>query len=305
MLLLRHAAGCFLLLASSSTNSFEAEDAEMLLALQGLPRPGMHSRGKDVAQLIVTAESVSADWAVLDGHGSVWQPGQACTSADGPGCLATAQFFRRRQRERLPLVRPPPRVDIESAIEMVDSMINDFQAGETGDSAAMSVHLRSEAAKQPRDARAAAAAVASAGVDTYHLSTWTSSDFYGDTTETVLLVKIRQPGNSDNPTILCAIKQSGDTRVPGGLVSWVASGAPAAGGAALNGVVQIRPDPDSLSAFSWAKCVVQLLTPTRIVVTMPVSSGFCCSPTVLRLLKEAVKRGVWCRRATGTPEPLR
>ena len=103
LLLLRQFA-VLLLLAGAE---FEAEDAEMLLALQGLPRPGMHSRGKDVAQLIVTAESVSADWAVLDGHGSVWQPGQACRSVDGPGCLATAQFFRKRQRERLPLVRPP------------------------------------------------------------------------------------------------------------------------------------------------------------------------------------------------------
>lgn len=228
VLLLRQAV---LLLLSSSTSTFEAEDAEMLLALQGAPRPGMHSRGKDVAQLIITAESRSADWAVLDGHGSVWQPGQACTSGDGPGCLATARFFRQRQRERLPVLRPPPRVDIESAVEMVEALISDFRAGATGAGAA-------EVTKELADARATAAALASAGVDTYHLSTWSSSEFYGDTTETVLLVKIQRPGA---PAILSAVKQTGDTRVPGGLVSWVAAGAPAIGGAALNGVVQIRP----------------------------------------------------------------
>ncbi len=234
----------------------------MLLALKGLPRPGMHSRGKDVAQLIVTAESVSADWAVLDGHGSVWQPGQACRSVDGPGCLATAQFFRHRQRERLPRVRPSPRVDIESAVEMVEMMISDFQAGSAAGEAATP-----QSTKQLEDGHAAAATLISAGIDTYHLSTWASDDFYGDTTETVLLLKIQQPGASP---ILTAVKQTGDTRVPGGLVSWVAIGAPAVGGAALNGVVQIRPDPDNLSKFSWAKCVVQLLTPARIVVSMPV-----------------------------------
>ena len=256
LFLLRQSA--VLLLLSSA--EFEAEDAEMLLALQGLPRPGMHSRGKDVAQLIVTAESVSADWAVLDGHGSVWQPGQACRSVDGPGCLATAQFFRQRQRARLPLVRPLPRVDIESAVGMVETMISEFQAGAAA---------TTETSKEIEDAHTAAATLISAGIDTYHLSAWTSDDFYGDTIETVLLLKVQQPGASPG-TILTAVKQIGDTRVPGGLVSWVAIGAPAVGGAALNGVVQIRPDPDNLSKFSWAKCVVQLLTPSRIVVTMPV-----------------------------------
>jgi hypothetical protein len=40
------------------------------------------------------------------------------------------------------------------------------------------------------------------------------------------------------------------------MVSWVAMGAPASiksggGGAALNGVVQIRPDSDDLATFAW------------------------------------------------------
>ena len=65
------------------------------------------------------------------------------------------------------------------------------------------------------------------------------------------------------------MKQTGDLRVPGGWVSWVAIGVPAVGGAALNGVVQIRADANDLAAFKWARCVVQLLTASRIMVTVP------------------------------------
>ena len=107
------------LATASDSGGFDADGAEMLLALHGLPRAGMHSRGHDVAQLVVTAQTKSADWIMLDGHGSVWQPGKPCSSADGPGCLATARYFRNRQRERLPLARPPPAVDVSSAVEMV------------------------------------------------------------------------------------------------------------------------------------------------------------------------------------------
>lgn len=206
-----------LLATNTGGSSFEAEDAEMLLALKGLPQPGMHTRGKDVAQLVVTAQSLSADWVVLDGHGSVWQPGQACSSADGPGCLATAQFFRQRQRQRQPLVRPPLRVDIESAVEMVETMITEFRA-EAVEAAGgtLSGGLGAESAEDLEAAHAAAAALTAAGVDTYHLSTWSSSDFYGETTEQVLLVKIQQHGGGpESPVILAAVKQSGDPRVPG------------------------------------------------------------------------------------------
>ena len=92
-------------------------------------------------------------------------------------------------------------------------------------------------------AYASGGALTAAGVDTYHLSTWTSRDFYGETNvEKVLLVKV-QTGDAEGvlgEAVLSAVKQTGDTRVPGGWVSWVAIGVPAVGGAALNGVVQIR-----------------------------------------------------------------
>ena len=76
--------------------------------------------------------------------------------------------------------------------------------------------LGAESAEDLEAAHAAAAALTAAGVDTYHLSTWSSSDFYGETTEQVLLVKIQQHGGGpESPVILAAVKQSGDPRVPG------------------------------------------------------------------------------------------
>ena len=180
-------------------------------------------------------------------------------------------------------------------------MISEFQAGAAA---------TTQTSKQIDDAHTVAATLTSAGIDTYHLSTWTSDDFYGDTTETVLLLKVQQPGASPGTSsaILTAVKQTGDTRVPGGLVSWVAIGAPAVGGAALNGVVQIRSDPDHLSKFSWAKCVVQLLTPSRIVVTMPVRRNLDSLSMFTNLTQDLDTQycSFWgLHRASDTPEASR
>ena len=57
--------------------------------------------------------------------------------------------------------------------------------------------------------------------------------------------------------------------MPAGWVSWVVRGQPRLGGTALNGAVQVRQDPADASTFSWARCVVQLISKARMIITMP------------------------------------
>jgi len=218
----------------------------MLLALQGLPRPGMHSRGKDMAQLIVTAQSTDADWVVLNGHGSIWKPSVPCAMAHGPGCLATKDYFRERHRARTPLVQPRPALDVSAAVEMVETMMGEFGAYSADSANQEEVEM----------AQANAAALTSEGVNTFHNTAWYSRDFFGpNRRQRLLLISI----GSGEQTKVTAVKMTGDRHVPAGWVSWVVRGQPKLGGTALNGVVQIRQDPADASTFGWARCVVQLM----------------------------------------------
>ena len=62
----------FSLLARAQRSDSWRPETEILLSLGSSPRVGANGRGKDVVQLVVTADTANENWALMDGHGSLW-----------------------------------------------------------------------------------------------------------------------------------------------------------------------------------------------------------------------------------------
>jgi hypothetical protein len=100
-------------------------ETEILLSLGASPRVGANGRGRDVVQLVVTADTANQDWALMDGHGSLWRPGdgrRGCSALHGPGCLPLLQKFGALQRRGAPGSYPGTSPDIKRTVEMFDQL---------------------------------------------------------------------------------------------------------------------------------------------------------------------------------------